>query len=345
MLDQEVRKWQTVLQKIIQSPKERQRLASALGINVITLTRWAKENSNPQRSYLTRLVQVVQPQQRAELLIALLDAYPDMQEKLLAEASEVVPSAFFRQLLKDRASVVESMQFWQISTAVLDEALRLLDPHHLGLAVTPVLCMPPIEGKIRSLREHGGRGTFPWVSDLSHLSTFLGMNSLAGHVVQNGRAASVRDIEHEQIIPAFSYPENLEKSSAAAPIWLEGKIAGCLLASSAQLDYFTQSRMDLLDTLASIYSLALNPGDFYDLDQVHLRYMPHPDVQQIHLQSYRERVARLMTDADEAGQPLSCAQAEMCAWREIEDILLCIGQETKKSSLAEIGVTNPQANE
>src|SRR5579875_28212 len=98
MLDQEVRKWQTVLQKIIQSPKERQRLASALGINVITLTRWAKENSNPQRSYLTRLVQVVQPQQRAELLIALLDAYPDMQEKLLAEASEVVPSAFFRQL-------------------------------------------------------------------------------------------------------------------------------------------------------------------------------------------------------------------------------------------------------
>jgi hypothetical protein len=343
MPDQDVLKWQAVLQKIIQPPKERQRLAVALGINTITLTRWAKEDSNPQRSYLARLVQVVQPQQRAELLNALLVAYPEMQEKLLEETTEAVPSSFFRQILKDRASVIESMHSWQISTTVLNEALRLLDPHHLGMAITPALCMPPVEGKIRSLREHAGRGTFPWNADLEHKSIFLGMNSLAGHVVQSGRAASVRNVKNERYIPVFSYPEDMEKSAGAAPIWLEGKIAGCLLAASTQLEHFTQARMDLLTTLANIYSLALNPGDFYEHHLVQLRYIPRPDVQHEYLKSYRQRVVSLMIDAGQTDRSLSSAEAELNAWQEIEEELLSKGPEMEER-LAEvaIGASSPQ---
>src|SRR5258708_14419287 len=138
------------------------------------------------------------------------------------------------------------MRPWQISSTVLDEALRLLDPNQLGMAVTPALCMPPVDDKIRSLREHGGRGTDPWDTDLEHEAIFLGMNCLSGHVVQSGRASSVRDVKRERYIPVFAHPEGMEIISAAAPICLQGTIAGCLLASSHQLQHFTQTRLSLL---------------------------------------------------------------------------------------------------
>lgn len=317
--------WQAVLQDIIQSPKERQRLATALGINVITLTRWARADSQPQRPYLVRLVKVVQPHQRGELLNALLEAYPDMQDKFMEEISETIPSSFCRQILRDRASIIETLRPWQLSSAILNEAITLLDPHQLGMAVTPALCMPPINGKIRSLREHGGRGTVLWASDLEHKSIFLGLNSLAGYVVQSGREQSVREVKKEKYIPVFAYPEDVEVSAAAAPIWLEGRIAGCLLAASTQVEHFTQTRMDLLVNFAHIFSLALNPGDFYDHSLVSLRYIPRPSVQEVYLKSFRQRVARLLAESSRHGQEMSNAEAERRAWLDIEETLLEVG--------------------
>lgn len=325
---QEQPSWQAVLQKIIQSPRERQRLATALGINIITLSRWVKTDSHPQRSYLLRLVKVVQPTHRSEMLNALLRAYPDMHDKFMEEVAEAVPSAFFRQILKDRASIIETLRPWQISGTVLNEALKLLDPHQLGMAVTAALCMPPVEGKIRSLREHGGRGYAPWSSDLEQKSVFLGLNSLAGHVVLFGRAASVPDVRKERYIPVFGYPTDWEISAGAAPIWLQGRIAGCLLAASLQPEHFTQERMDLLVTFANIFALALNPDEFYDHRAVHLRYVPLPQEQQDSLKSFRQRVTRLMTESAQQGKPLSNADAEKSAWQEIEEELVHKGQDS-----------------
>ena len=325
---QELPDWQAVLQKIIQSTKERQRLATALGINIITLSRWVKADSHPQRSYLLRLVKVVQPVHRAEMLSALVRAYPDMHDKFMEEIAETVPPSFFRQILKDRASIIETLRPWQISGAVLNEALKLLDPHQLGMAVTAALCMPPVDGKIRSLREHGGRGTAPWNADLEQQSVFLGLNSLAGHVVIFGRAASVPDVRKERYIPVFGHPANWELSAGAAPIWLQGKIAGCLLAASLQLEHFTQERMDLLMTFASIFSLALNPAEFYDHQAVQLRYVPRPPTQEEYLKSFRQRVTQLMITSAQQGNPLSNAEAEKNAWQAIEEELLLKGLES-----------------
>ena len=324
---QELPTWQEVLQRIIQSPKERQRLASALGINIITLSRWVKADSHPQRSYLLRLVKVIQPFHRSEMLNALLRAYPDMHDKFMEEIAETVPSSFFRQILRDRASIIETLRPWQISGTVLNETLKLLDPHQLGMAVTAALCMPPIEGKIRSLREHGGRGYAPWSADLEQKAVFLGLNSLAGHVVTFGRAASVPDVNKERYIPVFAHPADLEVSAGAAPIWLQGKIAGCLLAASLQTDHFTQERMDLLITFANIFSLALNPDEFYDHRMVQLRYVPLPPKQQDSLKTFRQRVTRIMTESVQQGKPFSNAEAEKYAWQEIEEELLLKGQE------------------
>ena len=333
MTTQETRSWQSILQNIISAPKERQRLANELGINIITLTRWARQNSRPQRSYLARLVKAVHPHQRAELLNALLVAYPDMQDKLVEESNEFVPSSFYRQILQDRASVIEAMRPWQTSTAILNEALHLLDPHQLGMAVTPALCMPPVGGKVLSLREHGGRGTEPWHADLEHESIFLGMNCLAGHVVQSGRAQSVRDIQRERYIPVFSHPEGMEVSSAAAPIWLEGRIAGCLLASSTQLGYFTQARLDLLSSLASIYSLVLDPNGFYPHSIVQLRYIPRPNIQEPHLQTFRQRVTALMIQAGRNGKILNNGEAEHQVWQKLEAELIQVGAELDETEM------------
>src|SRR6266571_168226 len=51
--------WKSILQHIIKIPTERQRLSEALGVTTMTLNRWVHGDSQPQRSHLLRLLQVV----------------------------------------------------------------------------------------------------------------------------------------------------------------------------------------------------------------------------------------------------------------------------------------------
>lgn len=334
--DHDIHNWRAVLRKIIQPPKERQRIAAALGVNMITLTRWVKPNSRPQRASLARLVKVINPQQKAELLEALKLAYPDMQEKLVEETAVVVPSSLYRSILKEQASVLENMRGQQIASTLLNAALELLDPHHVGLAITPCLCMPPIgEGKdrsIRSLREEGGRYSHPWPPELEHRSLFLGLNCLAGHVVQTGRPISIGDLTKKHYIPTLAYPSDREASAAACPIFLEGRIAGCLLAASTERDHFNQERMDLLINLTAIYAIALNPEDFYDPLLLRLRYIPHPSRQQEVVLSFRPRVNSLMIESMRNAQALTNTMAEKIIWQQIESQLIQMGIDEESES-------------
>ncbi len=323
--EQETPEWQVVLQRIIKPLRERERIANALGVNKVTISRWSTGSSRPQREDLIHLVKAVQPRDRGELLTALQASYPDIYTKLQEEISEAISSTFIREILQGRASTIEMLRPWQVGAPILDEAIRLLDPHHLGISVGPVLCMPPVKGTIRSLREQGGRGTFPWTSDLEHKSLFLGLTSLAAYVTQTGRARSVPDIHKETYIPVFAHPEDWELSAAAAPLWFEGRIAGCLLAASYKTEHFTQARMDLLTEFASIYALTLKPQDFYEPHLVQLRYIPHPKDQTDLLLSFRPRVAQMMIQAGLAGSSLSTHEAEIAVWQAIEEELLLQG--------------------
>ncbi|MGH2510373.1 MAG: GAF domain-containing protein, partial [Ktedonobacteraceae bacterium] len=212
---------------------------------------------------------------------------------------------------------------------ILDEAIKLLDPHRLGMSITPVFCMPPVAGAIRSLREQGGRGIHPWTYDLEHKSLFLGLKSLAAYVTQTGRTRNVPDISKETYIPIFAHPADLEHSAAAAPFWFEGRIAGCLMAASLHTDHFTQPRIELLTQFASIYTLILHPNDFYDPRLVQLRYIPLPEQQTQVLQTFRPRVTRLMMQAGLNGHYITSAEAELAAWQEIEEALLLQGMHEK----------------
>ncbi|GCE11928.1 GAF domain-containing protein [Tengunoibacter tsumagoiensis] len=314
--------WPGILQGIIKSPNERQRLATALGVTNMTLSRWASGESKPQRLHLIHLLQVVHPNHRQELLDALEQLYPEIQTWLTEDTSSQIPSDFFAQVLNIRTTTTESLRFWRISEMVLKQALLLLDPNRLGMAVKLVQCMPPspIDDKIRSLRERAGKGTPPWTADLEHDVLFLGLESLSGYAVEVRHIVSDDDLRQGKTFPAVQ--DEYEVSAAAHPIRFEGRVAGCLLASSTQPGYFSQQRLNLLATFSDLISLAFEKSDFYPTEQIELRVMPKPEVQRPILTDFRQRVTAKFLQVQQKQLQFTNAEIELQAWQDLENELL-----------------------
>ncbi len=319
--------WSVVLQGIIKSPSERQRLSAALGVTSMTLSRWASGESRPQRTHLIHLIQVVHPNQRQELLDALEEQYPDIQNWVNEVTSEQIPSEFFAHVLNIRTTTTESLRFWRISDEVLKQALLQLDPNRLGMSVILVQCMLPssVNGKVRSLRKRSGRGTPPWTADLEQDTPFLGLESLSGYSVEVRHIVSDDDSRQSKPFPALQ--DTYGVSAAAHPIRFEGRIAGCLHASSTQPRYFSQERLNLLATFSDLISLAFDDKDFYPASAIELRVMPKPETQRPILAKFRQRVTAKFQQAAHQPLQLSNAQIEMQVWQEIEAELLSISLE------------------
>lgn len=313
--------WSAVLQGIIKSSAERQRLSTALGVTNMTLSRWASGESKPQRQHLIHLLQAVSPSQRPELLSALEQQYPEIQSWLTEDTFEHIPSEFFAQVLNLRTTTTESLRFWRISDVILKQVLTQLDPNHLGMAVKLIQCMKPgPDGKIRSLRERTGKGTKPWAADLEHDVLFLGLESLSGYAVEVRHIVNDDDLKQSKTIPAIQ--DNFEVSAAAHPIRFEGRIAGCLLASSTQMNYFSQQRLNLLTTFSDLISLAFDKDDFYDPNLIELRVMPKPEFQRPILAQFRWRVTTKFQQAMLHQDRFSNAEIEQDTWKELETELL-----------------------
>ena len=319
--------WSVVLQNILRTPGERQRLSSLLGVTTMTLSRWSSGESRPQRPHLIHLMQVLPNQQRQDLMDAFQQIYPDLQSWLAEESSEQIPSSFFAQVLNLRTTTTESLRFWRISELVLKQALSQLDPNNIGMAVKLLQCMPPAgpEGKIRSLRERAGKGTPPWTADLEHDVLFLGLESMSGYTAEVRHIVSVNDLRKIRSFPSIR--DEHELSAAAHPIRFEGRIAGCLLASSAQPDYFTPSRLNLLMTFSDLIALAFDKSDFYTPQQLGLRLIPKPEVQRPILATFRQRVTQKFQEAMHHHRQLSNGEIELQAWQDIEDELVAMGGE------------------
>jgi hypothetical protein len=314
--------WSTILQNIIRSPSERQRLSAALGVTSMTLSRWASGESRPQRTHLIHLIQVIHPNHRQELLDALEELYPDIQNWVNEIPSIQIPSEFFTHILTIRTTTTEALRFWRISDEVLKQALVQLDPNRLGMAVMLVQCMPPcpIDEKVRSLHERTGKGTPPWTADLEHDVLFLGLESLSGYSVEVRHIVSDDDLRQSKPFPAVQ--DTYEVSAAAHPIRFEGRIAGCLLASSTQPRYFSQERLNLLATFSDLISLAFDEKDFYPASAIELRVMPKPEIQRPIIADFRQRMTAKFQQAAHQSLQLSNAQIEIQVWQEIEAELL-----------------------
>lgn len=312
--------WREVLGSVIQDPQERRRIAHELGINPVTLTRWVNKEANPRPQSLQRLLKAL-PQHRKVLLELVVNEF----EGFTTEAEDLlrkIPSEFYNRVLRTLATIPQVLRFSSLCDLILQQALEQLDPQRSGLAIIVARCMPPSrEGKIRSLRESMGRGTQPWEDKLDQQAILLGAESLAGHAVTLGHPVANQNLSESKGFDP-GYHGLWEESATAAPIMLEGNVAGCLLVSSTQPNYFLPSRQALIESYADLVALTFEPWEFYETKYIELGLVPLQEVQQAYLSGFRQRLSETMMQAVRDHHPLSLAQAEQMVWQQFEDELL-----------------------
>ena len=191
-----------------------------------------------------------------------------------------------------------------------------------GLAVSVSVCMfPDSNGYIRSLREDIGRGTGPWHSHLKNRPTFLGIESPQGYAVAEGHLIVIHS--HEEKMERFpNHVVESEESAIACPILMADRVAGSAYISSPQRDYFQQPLQTLAESYANLLVLSFEQESFYKLGQIALGMMPVPEVQQLYMYQFQQRVSQLMRAKQGAQQLISRIEAEQRILQDIEDELL-----------------------
>ena len=317
--------WRDLLKSIISEPHEKQRLSEQLGVRAITLTRWISKESDPRPQNLRNLLNAL-PQHREQLLDLIRDepGFEEFSNAEMDDSSIEIPSAFYTRIFASYASTIENMRFWSITNLILQQAVGQLDPDRLGMGINIVRCMPrsEVDNRVHSLRESVGIGTPPWSGDLEQKAMFLGAESLCGYVVTLCRPAANQNVDDEQnLIPAHKVP--YEKSAAVHPILFAGRIAGCLLVSSTQYNYFLpQARLALIEDYANLLALAFEPEEFYEPYEIELRVMPHQEIQKKHFANFRQRVANTMMEGAINKRPVNNLEAERLVWQQLEEELL-----------------------
>lgn len=317
--------WRALLDRLISDPQERRRLATALGINPVTLTRWSNGESSPRLKSLHSLLRHIPPQYQAQMVGLVNQEYQEFSLSDPSESGEVedrIPSAFYASVIDALTRTPKSQRFFTISHRVFSQALEQLDSNNLGMALSLALCMHPAPGQhVRSLREVAGRGTPPWQSTLTQEALFLGIESLAGYALTKGRTYVAENRDDRVGFYAVRW-EEWEESAAACPVMLEDRYAGCLIASSTQPGYFLPFRQALLEQYAGLMALALDSELFYDHDDIQLLPMPARDIQHQRTARFRQRLSQVILEASRNKQELDIEKAERMVWQQLEEELL-----------------------
>ena len=305
---------------IILDPDEKLRIAKELGITPITLDRWVKgEHAPSSLKKLNRLHASIPPNLREQFGELIAAEYAEFSPTEQDAVPRQIPRDFWPLLLSTRRDTPN--MFWQVSFLTLQQALVQLDSARLGTEIIVVICMPPRGGKVRSLLEKVGMGTRPWRGDLQNKRQFLGAESLAGYAVTTGHQAVVQDIERESSLLPIHHVQ-FEKSVAAFPIVVEGAVAGCMVVSSTQLNFFLPERLALLAQYADVLSLAFRSEAFYPPSSIELRIMPPDGVQDAAFASFADRRDDQLVRAQAEDRPLNAVQAEQIVLGEMEEEFL-----------------------
>ena len=323
--------WREFLGKIIKDPQERQRIANELHVSTVTLTRWVNNESKPRPHNLGLLIKALPDYrtQLAEMIAEEFDEFAAATPTSTDNKPEEIPASFYVRVFHANSELPPSLHSWSIADLVLRQALEQLDPDHKGMALIVAKCLPSSSERIvRSLREIIGRGTPPWKRELEQNAILLGAESMAGYVVTTGRSITSQNLKEDKgMFPA--HKAEWEVSATAHPIMRGGRIAGCLVASSTQLDYFPPSRTILIQNYADLLVLAFEPQDFYDLECMKLGILPRYHVQQSYLVNFQERVAKLMIESLRTLQPISSTEAEQLIWQQVEKELIQLSTGTE----------------
>jgi hypothetical protein len=271
---------------------------------------------------LRKLVDAL-PQYRDQLVSSITAEFPDAPPDLfrafpLDERLEI-PSACYKEVLEAAATLSGALRFLTVFDHLLTYATQQLDPERLGLSILVVQCMRPSpSGKeIYSLREQFRIGTPPWRYEREERNFFLGSESLAGYTISTCRSYEIDDVRtYTGFLPVHKV--EYETSIATCPILRMGKVAGCLVVSSTQPNYFIRARTKLIYEYAHLAMEAFSEDQFYDMKDISLRLMPGADVQEPFLHLFNKHVEDLLARGEVTNRLL----AEQIVLHRIEDDLI-----------------------
>jgi hypothetical protein len=318
--------WRSVLGTIISDPQERQRLADAVRVSPITLTRWATTEASPRQESLRRLLKVCPPEYASLLSRLIVQEWEDFSltnTALDRQEAETIPSEVYADVLAIKATQPQYMRFWLISQRLVSALLEQLDPHAVGVGVTLLACTAPGGDRpVRSLHVIGGDATAPLKQKTSGVVVYLvGIESLAGYAVTHGRLYSLQQMEYS-ILP-FIKIAGVE-SAVACPLRDESRIAGCLVVYSTQPNYFLPSHLLLIESYANLVALAFSEAQFYAPERIRLSVLPNQQKQHGAFSNFRERVRSLLNEAVRNQQSLNIKEAEHRVWQQLEEELLLV---------------------
>ena len=113
-------------------------------------------------------------------------------------------------------------------------------------------------------------------------------------------------------------------SALASPILYTNMVAGCLLLSSTQPNYFmSESRLVLISDYAQLIALAFHPEQFVPPERIELRLMPPVVTQRELFATFPQRVITEMKSCN-----IARAEAEQLVWQQIEKELIHIVEPT-----------------
>jgi len=319
---QESQIWRTMLADLLKRPGERQRIAQALGINPLTLTRWVQSQADPRPHYLHQLLTIL-PEQQTVLRSLLAQEFPEVTLGTSAtdEVPQEIASRFYVEVFQMLASSPRTPSLWSVRKRILQQALEQLDPGRRSITITLLRCVPPSTGhKVRSVQTMMGVGLPPWGGDVDQQSVFFGAESIAGRVVSTGRPVTIKNLQ-ETILMA---PPNIPGlgSLSVYPLQRAGRIAGTFSVVSSEPGYLLPPRNALIQQYSNLVALTFAPEDCYALEDIHLCMMLPPPLQVPYLTRFRERLLEVQREAAHTQQSMTNAQAEQIVWQRIEEELV-----------------------
>ena len=314
------RTWRDLLAEIIHNPHEKQRMAAALGVNQVTLSRWANNQSRPRPQHQRKLLDAIPVERKQEFAELFAAEFPATREVPVEEPAEEIPSAFYGRVFSAYTSTPRELRMTSILSLILQQMLSHLDVDRDGLLISVALCTTPSPGQpVRTLHEFTGRGTPPFSTHLNMQTYFLGIGSMAAFAVAYSRQLVVQNLREEKGFAHFLRTD-FEESAMVYPIMFENGIAGCSIVSSTRLNFFTPVKRRLVQDYTNLMALALNPGHFYQSSQISLRLLPPPEKQRKYFANFSQRL--IATIARPGGQGVTRAEAEAITLREIEEEIL-----------------------
>ncbi len=315
--------WRTLLSKMTHASQERQRLAQALGVNPITLSRWANNISQPRRETL-RALPVALPAVGQQLITLIEQEYPDLflNQQVKEQQAHEIPATFYARFFRDYTFIPENLRESSLCQLVLQQLIAQLDPRQTGIGIFIVQCVPPSSGNtVRSLLKTMGRGTAHWEDILQHQTQFFGAESQVGDALYRGHMLLTQNHEEKARLYPRQYVAGVE-NTVVFPLLLADQTAGCLCAFSLQPAYFSPTWLHLLQDYVNLLMVAFEPGQFYPLQNIELGVMPPLEEQRRHLSTFQSRVLDHLKEATRRGHLLTGAQAERLVWQELEHLLL-----------------------